>query len=248
MGRRVVILAVSLSWLMLLAGCTVVKKKPLDPFMGDFEGTFTPHGGQTIKAQAKVIANGDDTYWVVIIYPAADAKATRIELTGRGKDDEVVIISRDWSNDPVPAKWTGKVTKDTLSIASEDAKGGKAEMKRVEWKSPTLGQKPPADAVVLLPFEKGKATNLDQWDNKRWTCLPDGSVLVGGGDNRTNQEFGSFKLHLEFYVPFMPAKPDSTRGNSGIFLHNRYKVEVVDSFGLKPNEWACGAICGGKAP
>ncbi len=247
MGRRAVILAVLVSWLMLLAGCTVAKK-PLDPLMGEFEGTFTPHGGQAIKAEAKVIANGNNTYWVVIRYPAADAKATRLELTGQGKDGEVAIASTDWLDKPVAGNWTGKVTKDSLSIVSDDAKGGKAEMKRVERKSPTLGQKPPADAVVLLPFEEGKVTNLNQWDNQRWICEPDGSILVGGGDNKTNQKFGSFKLHLEFYVPFMPAKPGSTRGNSGVFLHNRYEVEVVDSFGLKPGDRTCGAISGLKAP
>ena len=81
-------------------------------------------------------------------------------------------------------------------------------MKRITRKSPTLGQKPPAGAIVLLPFEEGKPTNLDHWNNKQWVCLDDGSILTRSGDTKTNEDFGSYKLHVEFRVPFMPAARD----------------------------------------
>jgi hypothetical protein len=122
-------------------------------------------------------------------------------------------------------------------------------MKRVEQRqSPTLGEKPPAGAVVLLPFEEGKTTNLDQWTNDEWPCEPDGSIQVYRGHNRTKQEFGSFKLHVEFYVPFLPTLRGQARGISGIYLHNRYEICIIDSFGMILGDHSCGAISGQLAP
>ena len=125
--------------------------------MGEFEGTLTLDGA-AVKAEAKVIADEDHKYRIVLLSPPGDAKAKRIELAGTGKDGSVAV-----SGD-----WTGSVTKDSLDLAAKS--GGKAEMKRVERTSPTLGQKPPAGAIVLLPFEEGKPANQDQWNNKQWVC------------------------------------------------------------------------------
>jgi hypothetical protein len=244
-AARLLILLWSLT---LLAACTKLAKRESDPIMGEFEGTFTPQGGQAVKAEAKVIADADNNYRVVILYPAATPKATRIELTGRGEDDEISIGRTDWLGKPIDEQWSGRITKDALRIACEDAKGGKAEMKRIERRSPTLGAKPPAGAIVLLPFEEGKVTNLDQWTNREWTCNPDGSIQVHRGHNWTKERFGSFKLHLEFYVPFLPAERGPARGNSGVFLQNSYQIQVLDSFGEPLTEVTCGAITGRKSP
>ena len=65
-----------------------------------------------------------------------------------------------------------------------------------------------------------------------------------GGDIRTKQSFGDFKLHVEFWLPNLP--PDVTgqaRANSGVYLQDRYELQVLDSFGdttLANNE--CGGI------
>ena len=120
-------------------------------------------------------------------------------------------------------------------------------MKRVERKSPTLGQKPPAGAIVLLPFEEGKPTTLDHWSPKQWLCLDDGSILTRSGDIKTTEDFGIYKLHVEFRVPFMPAARGQGRGNSGVYQHGRYEIQVLDSFGLTENPGECGAIYGQKA-
>ena len=79
------------------------REPPLNPIMGEFAGTFTPAGGQPVKAEAKVIADQKHTYRVVILYPAGDAKATRLELPGLGKDGKVAIQGGEWS---------GKITKE----------------------------------------------------------------------------------------------------------------------------------------
>ena len=112
-------------------------------------------------------------------------------------------------------------------------------MKCVERKSPTLGQKPPEGAIVLLAYEEGKPTSLDHWNNKQWVCLDDGSILTRQGDTKTDRDFGSYKLHVEFRVPFMPAARGQGRGNSGVYQHGRYEIQVLDSFGLteNPGEW-----------
>ena len=94
---------------------------------------------------------------------------------------------------------------------------------RVGRESPTLGKKPPAGATVLFD---GKSA--DAWKNGKVT---DGLLESG---TETKQTFGSFRLHLEFRLPFKPETPPSSqdRGNSGIYTHNRYETQVLDSFGL----------------
>lgn len=249
MSHRAAIFVLLLLSLTIWTACERVAKRATDPLAGRFEGTFAPQSGQPVKAEAWAIADENNKYRVAIVYPAAAAKTTRIELLGRGDGGEIAVLAKDWDRKPLDEPWSGTITKDALHIAAAGAKGGKAEMKRVEQKqSPTLGEKPPAGAVVLLPFEEGKTTNLDQWTNDEWPCEPDGSIQVYRGHNRTKQEFGSFKLHVEFYVPFLPTLPGQSRGTSGIYLHNRYEICIIDSFGMILGDHSCGAISGRQAP
>ena len=100
----------------------------------------------------------------------------------------------------------------------------------------TPGEKPgdaPADAIVLFD---GK--NLDQWTSidgsqAKWP-IKDGAVTVlpGGKDIKTKLEFSDFQLHIEFRTP-VDVDPKATgqgRGNSGIFLHERYELQVLDNY------------------
>ena len=103
---------------------------------------------------------------------------------------------------------------------------------------------PPKDATVLFD---GK--DLSNWvykkDNSeaKWILLGDGVMQVNGGDIITKQKFGDFTLHVEFWVPNMP--PDvkgQGRGNSGVYLQDRYEVQVLDSYGLDSKDDDCGSI------
>lgn len=90
----------------------------------------------------------------------------------------------------------------------------------------------PSDAIVLID---GKG--LTQWEalkggEAQWT-VSDGKVTVkpGSGDIKTKQSFCDIQLHVEWQTP--PPEADmegQQRNNSGIFLQQRYEVQVLDSY------------------
>ena len=112
----------------------------------------------------------------------------------------------------------------------------------------------PKDAVVLFD---GK--NLDRWLGRNgkpaeWKLVDGGAVQVqpGKGDIITKEKYdGSFKLHVEFRVPYMPKSSGQGRGNSGVYLQGRYEVQVLDSYGIpadKLGQGDCGGIYGVAKP
>jgi hypothetical protein len=51
------------------------------------------------------------------------------------------------------------------------------------------------------------------------------------GSIKTKQEFGDYKLHIEFWLPKLPANVKSQgRANSGCYQHGRYEVQILDSY------------------
>jgi hypothetical protein len=105
----------------------------------------------------------------------------------------------------------------------------------------TLGAKPPEGAIMLLD-----QNGLNGWVGRsgkpaRWT-VEDGVATVGGEDIKTEERFGNYTLHVEFNVPYMPTKTGQGRGNSGVYQVGSYELQVLDSYGLKPQDNDCGAI------
>ncbi|KAB1161971.1 DUF1080 domain-containing protein [Micromonospora sp. AMSO12t] len=97
-------------------------------------------------------------------------------------------------------------------------------------------------------------SHLDNFESTNGTPatwpLAKGGVEVLGGDIRSRRAFGDFRLHVEFWLPNLP--PDVTgqaRANSGIYLQDRYELQVLDSFGdTTPANDEGGAIYGKIAP
>lgn len=125
----------------------------------------------------------------------------------------------------------GKITINTDS-------GGPWTMDKIVRKSPTLGEKPPADAIVL--FDGASA------DNWKGGHINDQHWLAAGC--KSKQRFTDFTAHIEFYLPFKPFARGQERANSGVYLQDRYEVQVLDSFGLEGRDNECGAIYSQKAP
>ncbi|MFD3003676.1 DUF1080 domain-containing protein [Pontibacter toksunensis] len=88
----------------------------------------------------------------------------------------------------------------------------------------------PSDAIVLFD---GK--DLSQWKAKngggeaKWQ-VKDKVFTVGKGDISTKKEFGDFQLHIEWSAPDEVKGESQGRGNSGIFLQDRYEVQVLDNY------------------
>jgi len=98
---------------------------------------------------------------------------------------------------------------------------------------------------------KSKRINISESDTKgvHWR-LVDGAMEVrpGAGAIVTKKKFRDFKLHLEFRTPFMPESRGQGRGNSGVYLQERYEVQILDSYGLEGRDNECGGIYKVGAP
>ncbi|MFC9267351.1 family 16 glycoside hydrolase [Streptomyces zhihengii] len=90
---------------------------------------------------------------------------------------------------------------------------------------------PKGARVVLFDGADRSAWQHTDGRTASWP-LTDGGMEVCCGDLRTKQEFGDFRLHTEFWLPELP--PDVTgqdRANSGVYLQDRYEIQILDSWG-----------------
>jgi hypothetical protein len=112
--------------------------------------------------------------------------------------------------------------------------------------TPGIGTAPPSDAIVLFD---GK--NMDHWvmskdkSPSKWV-LDKGvmTVKIGEGNLQTKQKFGDCQLHVEFRIP-ADAKNSPERnnaGNSGVFLQERYEVQIFNSYNNETPLYANGQM------
>jgi len=175
---------------------------------------------------SQVIALGNDEFRMVT-YPGGlpgDGweKENKTETPGKREGNKVVFTGENGYRAEVA---DGKITINTSS-------GGPYMMEKIERKSPTLGAKPPRGAAVLFD-----GASADAWENGH---MDERHLLAAGP--KSKQSFTNFTAHLEFLLPFKPLGRGQDRGNSGVYLQDRYEVQVLDSFGLKGENNECGAI------
>lgn len=108
--------------------------------------------------------------------------------------------------------------------------------------------KPPKDAIVLV---KGEDTS--QWKAQNGERCPwptkDGVMEVHAINVLTKREYGDVQLHIEFRIPERPGPPQGGFGNSGVYLHGDYELQVIDSYGWPLHyKSSCGAVYGQVAP
>ncbi|WP_347331062.1 3-keto-disaccharide hydrolase [Marinimicrobium locisalis] len=93
----------------------------------------------------------------------------------------------------------------------------------------------PSDAIVLFD-----GSDLSEWEGENggeptW-ILKDEAMTVARkkGGIRTKRSFCDVQLHLEWRTPKdIEGMDGQNRGNSGVFLQERYEVQVLDSYNNK---------------
>jgi hypothetical protein len=90
---------------------------------------------------------------------------------------------------------------------------------------------PPSDAIVLFDGSDLAAWSAEDGTDAGWR-VADGAVTVvaRAGNIRTRQGFGDVQLHIEWRTPAEVSGESQGRGNSGIFLMERYELQVLDSY------------------
>ena len=113
----------------------------------------------------------------------------------------------------------------------------------IVWPEPAVvdpGQagQPPADAIVLFD-----GTSLAGWEEGDQWQIAEGIATAAGGHIRTKEKFGDCQVHLEFATPAEVKGEGQERGNSGLYLMDRYEVQILDSFENKTYfDGQCGAV------
>ncbi len=93
-------------------------------------------------------------------------------------------------------------------------------------------------------------TSLDLWRKidgspAEWRVNDDGSMTVKpfAGNIVSTVKFGDAHIHLEWMEPDMPDCIGQEKGNSGVYIHGCYELQVLDSYGIEaPRYDDCGAF------
>ena len=196
----------------------------------------TKNANDHFRIGAQVIALGDGKFSVVVYKGGLPGDGWKRDdrrkmLDGKLVGKEVILTDAAPENkaDDAKAKPAGKIADGIMTALAPE---GTWTLKRVERKSPTLAAKPPEGAVVL--FDGTTAENFEHG-----TLLPDKNLL---SEATSKQGFGDYALHVEFRLSYMPFAREQARSNSGVYLHDCYEIQVLDSFGLEGENNECGGF------
>jgi hypothetical protein len=205
-------------------------------FQGEYTGEYAGADGAKVRLGAQVRALGDGAFRSVFFGGG---------LPGDGWDGKTIIQKTPSTDGAVPTdsrlqgdkvviEQVYKAVCDGRTIAGRTDAGASFELRRVLRKSPTLGAPAPAGALVLFD-----GTNTKEW--QRGAVLTPKKWLGPGAT--TVRKFRDYALHVEFMISYVPHTQNiGQRPNSGVYLQQRYEIQILDSFGVTMGVHDCGVL------
>jgi hypothetical protein len=117
------------------------------------------------------------------------------------------------------------------AIVAPSCRGQGEYISGIKWPEPAIitpgktAADPPSDAIVLFG-----GNDLSAWENGDKWIVKDGVATVKDTDIVTKQSFGDCQLHIEWSSPVPATGTSQGRGNSGVYLMDRYELQVLDSY------------------
>ena len=217
-----------------LSGVTAATWEKKTPF-GDY---VSKAGSDSLAAQVVDLGNGK---FSVKFWKKLYSEGEKPLQVWEGTADESKTVS--FKSDHGSGEIKGEAFNGTLD-------GKPFELTYTQILSPTLGAKPPENAVVLFDGSKLKDWRQITEKDAEWKVV-DGQILEtapGSGSLETRKNFKDFKLHIEFRPSLMATKRGQARANSGVYLLGSYEVQVLDSYALDGADNECGGIYKVGAP
>jgi hypothetical protein len=180
-----------------------------------------------------------------------------------------------WEEEPPFERYGfGLLNENPFERPEEELEPENAIVLEADFKSPDIPTAPdtkiPADAVVL--FDGTALSSWRHWDlsDEPVAMLPDARAVSpspefkgprwpiidnaveakpGYGSLLTKEEFGNYRLHLDFLVPAEPDYiPAKFKGSGSIFLDGRFEIKILDSFEQQPSTTSNGSVFNQVAP
>ena len=243
MTRRVLLgsLLVLMSALATCLGAASKHKETTDPadaqkdldftIQGEYRGEGLLSDQSPTKIGVQVIALGQGEFSAVAYRGGLPGEGwsrgdQRFHMNGRTKEGVVELTPAG-----TDGKLEGKIANGELMLAEKDGTI-RATLARVERQSPTLAAQPPHDAMVLF-----NGSDVANFPGAQMT--PEKNLEA----NATSVKLpADYHLHMEFRLSYMPTARGQARSNSGLYLHDCYEVQVLDSFGLEGANNECGGF------
>jgi hypothetical protein len=167
------------------------------------------------------------------------AMCDRIGLSAKiskscGGDGGTMLNIRDTNRLTLRVAGLGLAACFGLGLAISTSAHGKEFESGVKWLEPKViepGAKcgdAPSDAIILFD---GK--DLSKWEGADKWEVHDGYATGHGHDIKTKEAFGDCQLHIEWATPSTVSGSGQGRGNSGVYLMEKYEVQILDSYGNK---------------
>ena len=109
--------------------------------------------------------------------------------------------------------------------------------------------KAPSDAIILFDGKDTSAWTKE--DGSPTGCVVKDAELLctsGAGDLFSRQKFISAQIHLEFAPPLMPESNGQLKGNSGVYIHHLYEIQILDSYNNPTYATGIAGALYGQAP